>query len=155
MLNVNNLCQFEGRIVSDPTIEIIKVGGKDFKKAKFTLAVDKPLTQKQRNEYKNMGKPTSDFPMFEALGSSAEFIEKWAGKGKAIKVIASFNTYSYTDKNGNKQYGYGFEVANVGFTVSSPGSNNNNQGNNNNSSNNSSSNNNNNNFNVPTGESIF
>ena len=62
---------------------------------------------------------------------NAEFIEKYGTKGKAIKVVASFESYSYTDKSGNKQYGNKFEVQSVGFTVGNPsGVQNNNQQNN-------------------------
>lgn len=132
MLNTSNICIFEGRVVADPTMEVINYntnqGQKQMKKAKFTLAVDKNLGSKQKQDYKNAGKPTSDFPMFEALGANAEFIEKWGTKGKAIKVVASFESYSYTDKSGNKQYGYKFEVQSVGFTVGGNSTGNNNSG---------------------------
>ena len=68
MLNTSNICIFEGRVVADPTMEVINYntnqGQKQMKKAKFTLAVDKNLGSKQKQDYKNNGKPTSDFPMF-------------------------------------------------------------------------------------------
>ena len=55
MLNTSNICIFEGRVVADPTIEVISYntnqGQKQMKKAKFTLAVDKNLSSKQKQDY--------------------------------------------------------------------------------------------------------
>ena len=140
MLNSNNLCVFEGRMVSDPKMGTVnwntKEGPKSMTKAEFTLAVDKKMTSQQKKADQDAGKPTADFPRFTVIGPKADFVGNYLGKGKACKVVGSFETTSWTDGQGQKQYGWQFAVEDISFTVSDAGAgaggNNNNNNNDNN-----------------------
>lgn len=122
MLSGNNLCIFEGRLIADPKMTTVnwtgKNGAQSANKAEFTLAVDKKMSQAQKQAATQAGKPTADFPRFVVLGAQADFVQKWLGKGKPCRVVGSFETSTYTDKSGNKQYGWVFQVQDVGFTLS-------------------------------------
>lgn len=125
MMNTGNICIFEGRMVADPQVGTInynsKNGPQQTTKVEFTLAVDKNLSTAQKQQAQTAGKAVSDFPKFEAIGATAEFIAKWAKKGKPLRVVAEFETFKYKDKQGNMQYGYKFNVQNAGFTIGDAG----------------------------------
>lgn len=147
MLNVNNTCAFEGRIVND--LKITKAGNdqNQYSKLSFRIAVKKVLTKAQREQKKNGQQiQDSDFIPFYAIGSTADYIAQYFQKGSPIKIIATYSSFTGTDQQGNTTYGHIFKVEDVGFTVSNSNANN---GNNNNYSNNGFNNNNNynNNFN--------
>lgn len=123
-LNLNNVCQFEGRLVADP--EISSINGKNgaVTKAKFKIAVDKNMSKNDRATAAQNGQPTADFPMFEVIGPKADFVKNWLTKGKPCKVLASFRTFSYTDNKSNppvQKFGWSFDVVDVSFTVSDSG----------------------------------
>jgi single-strand DNA-binding protein len=122
MLNGNNLCIFEGRLIADPKISQVtwngKQGQQNATKAEFTLAVDKKMTAAQKQAAQQQGKPTADFPKFVVLGAQGDFVQKWLGKGKPCRVVGSFETNTWTDKQGQKQYGWVFQVHDIGFTLS-------------------------------------
>ena len=150
-MNTGNICIFEGRVVADPKISQIPYNGKQLAKAEFTLAVDRNMSKEQKQKAQTAGKPTSDFPKFEAVGANAEFITKWVKKGKPIRVVAEFETFTYNDKQGNKQYGFKFSVQNIGFTLSDiSASNNQNNHVNNNQNNNQQQN----SFNTPSSKEL-
>ena len=50
------------------------------------------------------GQPTADFINCLAFGKRAEFIEKYCRKGTKLVVEGSWQTGSYTNKDGNKVY---------------------------------------------------
>ena len=122
MLSGNNLCIFEGRLIADPKMTTVnwtgKNGAQSANKAEFTLAVDKKMSAAQKTAATQAGKPTADFPRFVVIGAQADFVQKWLGKGKPCRVVGSFETSTYTDKSGNKQYGWVFQVQDIGFTLS-------------------------------------
>ena len=62
--------------------------------AKFSLAVDR--------KYKRDGEPTADFFNCTAFGKTAEFIEKYVGKGTKLLVTGRLQNDSYTNKDGVK-----------------------------------------------------
>lgn len=131
-MNIGNLCVFEGRITKDIEVSTLGSGDKTFTKVKFSIAVDKNMTKAQKDAAKQSNKPTADFIPLEAIGGVADFISKWFGKGKAIRVVASFKNNNYTDKNGNQVYSYAFDVSDASFTIAdsqgaSGGAGNNNQ----------------------------
>lgn len=115
-LNINNMCNFEGRLVKDPEVSSVQMGGKAVTKCKFTVAVDKMMTKEQKEKASQSGEPTADFINFDAIGPKADFVGKWFKKGSGIKVVASFRTFSY-EKDGKKVYGSSFDVVDAGFTI--------------------------------------
>lgn len=64
--------------------------------ARFTLALD-------RGKDKDGKDKGADFPGCIAFGKTAEFIDKYAGKGNRISVVGHLQTGSY-DKDGQKVY---------------------------------------------------
>lgn len=84
-----------GRLTRDPDIRYSQ-GEKSTAVARFSLAVDR--------KFKQEGQPTADFINCLAFGKRAEFIEKYCRKGTKLVVEGSWQTGSYTNKDGNKVY---------------------------------------------------
>lgn len=84
-----------GRLTKDPDIRYSQ-GEKSTAVARFSLAVDR--------KFKQEGQPTADFINCLAFGKRAEFIEKYCRKGTKLVVEGSWQTGSYTNKDGNKMY---------------------------------------------------
>lgn len=84
-----------GRLTKDPDIRYSQ-GEKSTAVARFSLAVDR--------KFKQEGQPTADFINCLAFGKRAEFIEKYCRKGTKMVVEGSWQTGSYTNKDGNKVY---------------------------------------------------
>ena len=84
-----------GRIVRDPEIRYSQ-GEKSTSVARITLAVDR--------KFKQEGQPTADFINCLAFGKKAEFLEKYCKKGTKLVVEGSWQTGSYTNKDGQKVY---------------------------------------------------
>ena len=84
-----------GRLTRDPDIRYSQ-GEKATAVARFSLAVDR--------KFKQDGQPTADFINCLAFGKRAEFIEKYCRKGTKLVVEGSWQTGSYTNKDGNKVY---------------------------------------------------
>ena len=84
-----------GRLTRDPDIRYSQ-GEKATAVARFSLAVDR--------KFKQDGQPTADFINCLAFGKRAEFIEKYCHKGIKLVVEGSWQTGSYTNKDGNKVY---------------------------------------------------
>ena len=82
-----------GRIVRDPEIRYSQ-GEKSTAVARFSLAVDR--------RFKQEGQPTADFINCLAFGKRAEFLEKYCKKGTKLVVEGSWQTGSYTNKDGQK-----------------------------------------------------
>ena len=144
MVNINNLCSFEGRIVNDLQAKQGGNGQNTYTKVSFRIAVAKNLTSEQRQQKQNGQQiQDSDFIPMYATGKTADFILKFFSKGKPIKIVASYNSYTTQDQNGNNVYGHIFKVEEVGFTISSRSNDNYNSYNNNNNNNNNYGNNNN------------
>ena len=64
--------------------------------ARFSIAID-------RGKDKDGNSKGADFPNIIAFGKTAEFLEKYVGKGNRISVIGHIQTGSY-DKDGTKVY---------------------------------------------------
>ena len=84
-----------GRLTRDPDIRYSQ-GEKATTVARFSLAVDR--------KFKQDGQPTADFINCLAFAKRAEFIEKYCRKGTKLVVEGSWQTGSYTNKDGNKVY---------------------------------------------------
>ena len=64
--------------------------------ARFTLAVDR--------RFKRDNQPTADFISCICFRKTAEFVEKYCKKGTKLAVDGSWQTGSYTNKDGQKVY---------------------------------------------------
>lgn len=132
--NINNTALFEGRIVKDIDVKTVGQGQNAFKKALFTIAVDRQLSSDQRKKVKDgdTSIQTADFIPFVANGAKAETLEKYFCKGKPIRVAASYQSYKKTDANGNDVFGHIFVVHDIGFVLKDTTDSGNNGGGNNN-----------------------
>ncbi len=84
-----------GRLTRDPEIRYSQ-GEKPTAIARYTLAIDR--------RFKQDGQPSADFINCLALGRNGEFAEKYLHKGIKVVAIGSWQTGSYTNKDGNKVY---------------------------------------------------
>ena len=88
-----NSVQLVGRFTRDPEIRYADSGTSI---ARFTLAVDRA--------YKREDGDNADFIGCIAFGKTAEFVERYFGKGQRIGLIGRIQTGSYVNKDGNKVY---------------------------------------------------
>lgn len=84
-----------GRLTRDPDIRYSQ-GEKATAVSRFSIAVER--------RFKQDGQPTADFINCLAFGKRAEFLEKYCRKGTKLVVEGSWQTGSYTNKDGNKVY---------------------------------------------------
>ena len=119
MLNTNNLCIFEGRMVREPKYSTVQIGQDSVEKAMFTIAVDRALSSAQRQKAKNGDKSvkTTDFIPCSLLGAQVATLRQYFPQGKGIKVIGHYTEYQTTDASGSTSYGHIFELDNIGFTT--------------------------------------
>lgn len=106
-----------GRLTKNPEV---RYGGQQNDKAvaKFSLAVDRKFKREGDEQ-------TADFISCVAFGKTAEFLEKYAGKGSKFVIEGRIQTGSYTNKDGNKVYTTDVVVENVEFAESKKSENNN------------------------------
>ena len=98
-----------GRLTRDPDIRYSQ-GEKATAIARISLAVDR--------KFKQEGQPTADFINCLAFGKRAEFFEKYCKKGTKLVIEGSWQTGSYTNKDGNKVYTNDCLIENVEFAES-------------------------------------
>ena len=98
-----------GRLTRDPEVRYSQ-GEKVSAIARFSLAIDR--------KYRQEGQPSTDFISCLALGKNGEFAEKYLRKGIKIAVVGSWQTGSYTNKDGNKVYTNECLVENFEFAES-------------------------------------
>lgn len=98
-----------GRLVRDPEIRYTQ-GENSMAVARFTLAVDR--------RFKRDNQPTADFISCICFRKTAEFVEKYCKKGTKLAVDGSWQTGSYTNKDGNKVYTNDCLVDNCEFAKS-------------------------------------
>jgi single-strand DNA-binding protein len=82
-----------GRMTKDPELRRTPTG---VAVASFTLAVDRDFKEKN-------GEKETDFIECVAWRNTAEFVEKYFGKGKVAVVSGRLQIRSWTDKEGNKR----------------------------------------------------
>lgn len=109
-----------GRLARDPDIRYSQ-GENATAIARFSLAVDR--------RFKQEGQPNADFINCLAFGKRAEFLEKYCHKGTKLVVEGSWQTGSYTNKDGNKVYTNDCIVESCEFAESKNASGNNGGGN--------------------------
>ena len=83
-----------GNLCSDPELKTTANG---ISVTSFNLAVARRKTAKEQE-------PQTDFINCVAWRGTAEFISKYFTKGKAILLVGSIQTRSWTDKDGQKRY---------------------------------------------------
>lgn len=98
-----------GRLTRDPEIRYTQ-GENSMAVARFTLAVDR--------RFKRDNQPTADFISCICFRKTAEFVEKYCKKGTKLAVDGSWQTGSYTNKDGNKVYTNDCLVDNCEFAES-------------------------------------
>ena len=82
-----------GRMTKDPELRRTPTG---VPVASFTLAVDRDFKEKN-------GEKETDFIDCVAWRNTAEFVEKYFGKGRMAIVAGRLQIRSWTDKDGNKR----------------------------------------------------
>ena len=107
-----------GRLTKEPDIRY--GGANNTAVARITLAVDR--------RFKQEGQPTADFINCLAFGKRAEFLEKYCQKGTKLVVEGSWQTGSYTNKDGQKIYTNECLIDNCEFAESKNASGSNNGG---------------------------
>lgn len=105
-----------GRLTRDPDVRYSQ-GEKATAIARYTLAVDR--------RFKQEGQPSADFINCLALGRNGEFAEKYLHKGTKVVVVGSWQTGSYTNKDGNRVYTNECFIENCEFAESKAASQNN------------------------------
>lgn len=98
-----------GRLARDPEIRYTQ-GENSMVVARFTLAVDR--------RFKRDNQPTADFISCICFRKTAELVEKYCKKGTKLVVEGSWQTGSYTNKDGNKVYTNDCLVDNCEFAES-------------------------------------
>jgi single-strand DNA-binding protein len=99
-----NLVIMKGRMTSDATIRTANSGTTV---ASFSLAIDR------RFKDKVTGDKITDFIRMTAFGKTAEFIQKYTGRGKEILIVGEMQQDDFTDKNGAEQHTYQVVVSQV------------------------------------------
>lgn len=107
-----------GRLTKEPDIRY--GGANNTAVARITLAVDR--------RFKQEGQPTADFINCLAFGKRAEFLEKYCQKGTKLVIEGSWQTGSYTNKDGQKIYTNECLIENCEFAESKNASGSNNGG---------------------------
>lgn len=107
-----------GRLTKEPDIRY--GGANNTAVARITLAVDR--------RFKQEGQPTADFINCLAFGKRAEFLEKYCQKGTKLVIEGSWQTGSYTNKDGQKVYTNECLIENCEFAESKNASGSNNGG---------------------------
>ena len=97
---INNLV-LVGRLVRDPELRYTK---NQSAVCSFSLALDRPLSREKKEEAKQEGRPTADFPRINVWGKMAESCSKYLQKGSICGVVGRIQTGSYQDKDGKMVY---------------------------------------------------
>lgn len=84
-----------GRLVRDPEVRYT-TGEKPMAVARYTLAVDR--------RFKKKGEQTADFINCVCFGKIAEFVQLHLHQGMKMLIVGSWQTGSYTNKEGQKVY---------------------------------------------------
>lgn len=82
-----NSVQLMGRLTADPEMRQTQSGNVT---VRFTIAINRPVKQGQQ--------PTADFIPCVAWNKTAEFLNKYFGKGDMIALNGTIRTGSYQDK---------------------------------------------------------
>ena len=95
-----NTITLVGRLASEPELRYMPSGQT---MCNFILAVERQLSREKKEEYRQRGIPTADFPRIITWGKTAETASNYLVKGQRVALEGSLQTGSY-DKNGVKIY---------------------------------------------------
>lgn len=121
MINMNNLCIFEGRTTKNATYSQFQGTNGPVEKVLFSISVPRALTSQQRQNIKNGNTKIkqNDFVQFSLIGGQVPVFKQYFPAGTPIKVMAHYQEYTTTDvQTGAKKYGHIFEADNISFVVS-------------------------------------
>lgn len=96
-----------GRIVKEPEKTTTQSG---VSVCNFTIAVDR--------DYKNGDEKVADFVPCVCWRSTADFVEKYLGKGRMVVVSGSLQSEKWQDKDGNNRVSWKVQAQNVYFADS-------------------------------------
>lgn len=99
-VSMNNVSLI-GRLVQTPEVKYTSEG-KAF--TQFTLAINRYMSQSQKEEKKAEGKSTADFPRIFAWGKTAENCCFYLKKGAMISVSGKITTSNYQNSEGDMVY---------------------------------------------------
>lgn len=120
MLNINNMCIFEGRTTNNQKFSQFNGQNGPVDKANFSISVPRILTAQQKQD-PNAKKV--DFINCSLIGAQVKTLQQHFPAGTPIKVVAKYTEYETVDQqSGQKKYGNIFEVESIGF-VSTPAQN--------------------------------
>lgn len=97
-----------GRLCRDP--EVRYGGANNTAVGKFSLAVDR--------RFKREGQPEADFFNVTAFGKLGEFVEKYLKQGTKIVLEGEMQNNNYTNKDGQKVYGFQVVAGSIEFAES-------------------------------------
>lgn len=83
-----------GRLTRDPETRV----GNGTTVTRYTLAVDR--------RFKKDGEPDADFFNCTTFGKAAEFADKYFKQGTKVIVVGRMESDNYTNKDGQKVYGW-------------------------------------------------
>jgi single-strand DNA-binding protein len=101
-----NNCNFVGRVGKEPDI---KLGASGNSQARLSIAYSEKHTNKQTGEKEEK---TTWIPL-KAFGRTAEIIQQFVHKGDQIAITAKYDSYSWTDNNGETKYSHDFVIQNM------------------------------------------
>lgn len=98
-----------GRLTADPEIRYSSNENQTCV-AKFNLAVDR--------RFKREGEATADFFQIVSFGKLGEFVDKYLQKGTKVVLDGELRNNNYTNKDGQKVYGFQIVANSIEFAES-------------------------------------
>jgi single-strand DNA-binding protein len=98
-----------GRLTADPEIRYSNNENQTCV-ARFNLAVDR--------RFKREGEATADFFQIVAFGRLGEFVDKYLQKGTKVVLDGELRNNNYTNKDGQKVYGFQIVANSIEFAES-------------------------------------
>lgn len=99
-----------GRLTKDPDMRYLPEGTAV---TKFTLAVDKEMSNQKKQEAQDAGLPTADFINVTCWGQTAEFAGNYLYKGQKIGVEGRIESRSWKADDGSARYATEIRAQNI------------------------------------------
>lgn len=101
-----------GRLTRDPELRYVQSGTAV---ARFSIAIDKPLSRERKQEMESQNQQTADFINIVVWGRMAENCSRFTAKGKRVGITGRIQTGSYLDNDGKRVYTTEVVANNVEF----------------------------------------